>query len=112
MEESEVVFLHELNQELGQIVAKGTVNGIKKWNQERQIKTRKESYKKGQHLQKIRAEYKLITDDMSKPFSDWYNVEVPTLKLETENVVESKPEVQPGVSVDVKLSHTSKLYVE
>lgn len=112
MEDSEVVFLHELNQELGQIEAEGTVNGIKKWNQGRQIKTRSQSYKKGQHLEKIRAEYKRITVEMSKPFRAWYNVEVPELKLETENVKESMPDTHPGVSVDGKLSPASHLYVK
>lgn len=112
MEESEVVFLHELNQGLGQIEADGTVNGLKKWNQGRQIKTRRQSYMKGQHLEKIRADYKRITVEMSKPFLNWYNVEVPALKLETNNVVESKPETHPEVSVNGKLSHTSRLYVE
>jgi len=112
MEESEVVFLHGLNQELGQIEAVGAVNGLKKWNQERHIKTKIEAYEKGRHLEKIRAEYRKLTSEMSKPFSAWYNVEVPELKLETETVVESKPETFPEVSVDGKLSPASHLYVE
>jgi hypothetical protein len=111
-EESEVVFLHELNQELGQIETEGTMNGIKKWKQERNIKTRNKSYEKGRHLEKIRAEYSKITREMSKPFSDWYNVEVPELKLETENVKESKPETHPSVSIDGKLNPPPHLYAE
>jgi hypothetical protein len=108
-EKSEIVFLHDLTQELGQIMEAGPVNGLKRWNLERINQTRKKAYEKGRHLEKIRAEYKRLTGEISKPYRDWYNVKVLELKLVPDSAEEPKQETLPEVSVEDQITSISTL---
>jgi hypothetical protein len=112
LEESEVSFLHNLTQGLGQIVSTGTVNRAKRWNRNRLIQARNNDYQKGRHLEKIRAEYSRLTSEMSKPFKDWYNVEVLELKLVSESDEKTKQDALPKISVDDKQTSPPPLNAE
>ncbi len=103
-EKTEKQSLFEMGNSILMIDGKGTFDGVDRWKKKRTLDKRTNLYAKGGHLERLVQGYTREAAALSKPFSDWYNVNIPELTLP---VVE--PAVEHTQPVTEKLETTANL---